>query len=170
MDGAVVPPAGRMVRLGVVLPADDAAATRLAVLCDRAGVDVVWAPDEQAAAMVAGLVHRATVAVRPATDEPWAATVAVSVGRTAAEARARANLDPAFDGGSGIVGALEDGQARLAALVEGGVTDLRCILPDAPDVHDLVAQLTAMVVGSPTTHRPDRPRSPDPPPPPWAAR
>ena len=53
-------------------------------------------------------------------------------------------------------------------MAAAGVTDLRCILPDAPDVHDVVAQLTAVAVGSLDTHGPGTARSPDPPPPPWA--
>ena len=64
---------------------------------------------------------------------------------------------------------MEDGQAVVAALAHDGVTDLRCRLPAAPDVADLVAQLTAMVVGSAATHQPGAARTPDPEPPPWAA-
>ena len=49
---AIRPPAGRLVRLGVVLPDDAGAARQLAALCDRAGVDVVWAPTPAVAADV----------------------------------------------------------------------------------------------------------------------
>jgi hypothetical protein len=159
--------AGRLVRLGVVLPADADAARQLAVLCDRAGIDVVWAPTSAIATAVSGLVSRAALAVLDA-DGPDRRTVGVSIGRTATEGEARALLDPEFSGD--VVGRLEDGQAVVAALAHAGVTDLRCRLPAAPDVADLVAQLTAMVVGSATTHRPGAPRTPDPAPPPWAPR
>jgi hypothetical protein len=50
------------------------------------------------------------------------------------------------------------------------VRDLRCVLPELPDVLDVLAQLPAMVVGHPSTHHPDAARSADPLPPPWAAR
>src|SRR5207253_9636285 len=36
-------------------------------------------------------------------------------------------------------------QARAIELAHLGVTDLRCILPNTPDVHDAIAQLTAIV-------------------------
>jgi hypothetical protein len=99
--------------------------------------------------------------------------VTVSIGRTVAEAEARAGLDPTFAGDrhparAGLFGTLEDCQAQVAAMAAAGVTDLRCILPDAPDVHDVVAQLTAVAIGSLDTHGPGTTRSPDPPPPPWA--
>ncbi len=162
----IEPPAGRLVRLGVVLPDDIGSAQLLATLCDRAGIDVVWAPTPAIAEAMAGMVSRAVVAVLD-PDDPARRTIGVSIGRTAAEAHARAAMDPAFTGD--VVGRLEDGQAAVAALAHAGITDLRCRLPAAPDVADLVAQLTAMVIGSPATHRPDAPRSPDPAPPPWAA-
>jgi hypothetical protein len=169
----VSPPPGRLVRLGVVLTDEMGAARRLAQLCDLAGIDVVWASDEVTAADVAGVVSRAAVEVLPASDEPWARTVPVSIGRTWAEAAARAELDPTFRGYGrpaevGLFGRLEECQAQVVTLAHQGVTDLRCVLPDAPDVHDVVAQLTAVAIGSLATHRPDAPRSPDPPAPPWA--
>jgi hypothetical protein len=160
------------VRLGVVI--GDRTNERVARLCDQAGLDVIWVLDESQAVEVAGGVRRAAVLVLPETDEPWARTVTVSIGRTSAEAIARAELDPSFSGlapraAGAVVGTLEDGQVAVAALAHAGVTDLRCALPDVPDLADLVAQLTALAVGSLTTHHPDAPRSPDPPPPPWAA-
>lgn len=169
MSGAtepIDPPAGRLVRLGVVLPTDADAARLLAALCDRAGVDVVWAATAATADAVAAQVDRCSVELLD-SDGPWRRTVGVSIGRTAAEAHARAQVDPAFSGE--IVGRLEDGQVAVAALAHAGVTDLRCRLPAVPDVADLVAQLTAMVVGTVATHHPDAPRTPDPAPPPWAA-
>ena len=41
------PPVGRLARLGIVLDADERAAS-LAQLCDRAGIDVVWLADRNA--------------------------------------------------------------------------------------------------------------------------
>ena len=172
----VAPPPGRLVRLGVVVrPGDPAGQQRLARMCDLAGVDVLWVDDEQVAVVVAGAVSRAQVLVRPEVDEPWARTVPVSVGRTPAEAEARAAMDPALTHygdleTDGLFGTLETAQLRVIELAHTGVTDLRCVLPDVPDVHDVVAQLTAVVVGSTTTHHPDAPRSADPEPPPWAGR
>jgi hypothetical protein len=172
----VEPPPGRLVRLGVVVrPGDPGGQHRLARMCDLAGVDVLWVDDEQVAVAVAGAVGRARVLVRPEVDEPWARTVPVSVGRTPAEAEARAALDPALAcygdlEADGLFGTIERAQLRVIELAHSGVTDLRCVLPDVPDVHDVVAQLTAVVVGSTATHRPDAPRSADPEPPPWAGR
>jgi hypothetical protein len=163
----ITPPAGRLVRLGVVISDDTGAARQLASLCDRAGVDVVWAPTSAVAAAVTGVVRRSLVEVLDG-DGPHARTLGISIGRTAAEGHARALLDPGFV--ADVEGRLEDGQAVVAALAHDGVTDLRCRLPAAPDVADLVAQLTAMVVGSAATHQPGAARTPDPEPPPWAAR
>ena len=44
----------------------------------------------------------------------------------------------------GIFGTLEECQDRVIALAHAGISDLRCILPAAPDVHDVIAQLTAV--------------------------
>jgi hypothetical protein len=176
MVEGVEPPPGRLVRLGVVVrPGDPAQQQRLARMCDLAGVDVLWVDDEQVAVAVAGAVSRAEVLIRPEVDEAWARTVPVSVGRTPAEAEARAAMDPTLSrygelGTDGLFGALESAQLRVIELAHAGVTDLRCVLPDVPDVHDVVAQLTAVVVGSTATHRPNAPRSADPAPPPWAGR
>jgi alkanesulfonate monooxygenase SsuD/methylene tetrahydromethanopterin reductase-like flavin-dependent oxidoreductase (luciferase family) len=157
-----------LVRLGIVLRGTGAA--DLAVLADRAGIDVVWVATADEAEALSARLSRSVVAVRPERDEPWARTLGVSIGRTSAEANARATLDVTFERDGAIVGTLETGQRRVAALAAEGVVDLRCVLPDTPDVADLVGQLTAMVVGSPQTHRPDAPRSADPPAPPWAGR
>ncbi|HET9600117.1 MAG TPA: hypothetical protein VFP08_00950 [Acidimicrobiales bacterium] len=169
------PPAGRLVRLGVVLRGTDPVAVhRLARMCDLAGIDVIWAADDHQAVEVGALVRTAQVLTRPAVDEAWARTLPVSIGRTPAEAEARAAMDPGladFGGAAvGLFGTVESAHARVAALAHAGVTDLRCVLPDLADVHDVVAQLTAAVVGTPGTHRPGAARSPDPDPPPWAAR
>ena len=87
------------------------------------------------------------VEVGPVLDEPWSRTIAVSLGRTRIEAIARAGLDPslqAFPEDERAIGSLEDCQAVVSRLSDEGVTDLRCVLPDTPDVHDVIAQLTAI--------------------------
>ncbi len=102
--------------------------------------------------------------------------VPVSIGRTSAEADARADAEPLFAASGhperiGIFGTLERCQERVIRLAYAGITDLRCRLPNTPDVHDAIAQLTAMVVGSTDVLAPDAPRSPDPEPPQgWGGR
>lgn len=99
-----------------------------------------------------------------------AVEVPVSIGRTSTEARARASAEPLFQeigdpAMVGLFGTLEQCQDRVIALAHLGITDLRCILPNTPDVHDAIAQLTAAVVGSVDVLTPEAPRSrpPDPP-------
>jgi hypothetical protein len=167
---------GRLARLGVVVRSQDPAQrNRLARMSDLAGVDVIWVADEHEAIELGRVVERAQVLVRPAEDEIWARTLPVSIGRTPAEAEARAAMDGELSTfgdleHDGLFGTLEAAQARVVELAHAGITDLRCVLPDVADVHDVVAQLTAVVVGAPDSHRPDAPRSADPAPPPWAAR
>lgn len=105
-----------------------------------------------------------------------AALVPVSIGRTGAEASARADLDPLFGqfgdpAEIGIFGTLEECQDRVIALAHAGISDLRCLLPNAPDVHDVIAQLTAIAVGTTDVLLPGALRSPAPPPPEgWGGR
>jgi alkanesulfonate monooxygenase SsuD/methylene tetrahydromethanopterin reductase-like flavin-dependent oxidoreductase (luciferase family) len=105
-----------------------------------------------------------------------AVLVPVSIGRTNAEAAARAEMDPEFSrfgdpARTGIFGTLEECQDRVIALAHAGVTDIRCILPGTPDVHDVIAQLTACTVGSTDVLRPGSLRSAAPPPPDgWGGR
>jgi alkanesulfonate monooxygenase SsuD/methylene tetrahydromethanopterin reductase-like flavin-dependent oxidoreductase (luciferase family) len=100
----------------------------------------------------------------------------VSVGRTATEARARWVAEPAFAAlgppeRAGVYGTLEQCHERVIALAHAGVTDLRCVLPNAADVHDVIAQVTAMTVGTPDKLAPGAPRSAAPPPPEgWGGR
>ena len=130
-----------------MLPNDLAVALHLAAVCDRAGIDVVWVRGEAAVAPVTAAVRRALVYALPDVDEPWARTIHYSPGRTSAEAIARAHLDPAFDREDAVIGTLEHCQAHVRELVAAGVGDLRCVLPDVSDVHDAVAQLSAIAVG-----------------------
>jgi alkanesulfonate monooxygenase SsuD/methylene tetrahydromethanopterin reductase-like flavin-dependent oxidoreductase (luciferase family) len=105
-----------------------------------------------------------------------AALVPASVGRTQAEAEARAAADPFFGRldrpeDFGIFGTLEECQDRAIALAHAGVTDLRCVLPDSPDLHDVIAQLTAITIGTTDVLVPGSLRSPAPPPPEgWGGR
>jgi len=94
----------------------------------------------------------------------------VSIGRTSAEAEARADAAPGFRAigrasRPALVGTLEQCQDRVIELAHAGVTDLRCIVPNTDDVHDVIAQLTAMVVGTVSVLTPSsaRSRAPDPP-------
>jgi len=165
---------GRLVRLGLIVPLDPTTA-RLATVCaDQAGFDVVWVLDDAAAETLRPILTRAVVAVLPAVDEPWARSVPVSIGRTAAEAAARVHDGDVGGLGhpaeSGLFGTLAAAQAVVAQLAADGVVDLRCAVPDVPDLPDVIAQLSAVAIGSPDTHFPGAPRTPDPPPPPWAGR
>lgn len=94
----------------------------------------------------------------------------VSVGRTTAEARARADAEPLFrtigePGSVGLFGTLEQCQEQVIELAHAGVTDLRCILPNAPDLPDVLAQLTATAIGTTDVLTPGsaKSKSPDPP-------
>jgi alkanesulfonate monooxygenase SsuD/methylene tetrahydromethanopterin reductase-like flavin-dependent oxidoreductase (luciferase family) len=94
----------------------------------------------------------------------------VSIGRTSAEALARAEAEPLFRQLSqrvpvGIIGRLEECQDRVIDFAHAGVTDLLCVVPNVPDIQDVIAQLTAMVVGNRQALTPGSPRSksPDPP-------
>jgi alkanesulfonate monooxygenase SsuD/methylene tetrahydromethanopterin reductase-like flavin-dependent oxidoreductase (luciferase family) len=144
----------------------------------RVADDVVLSPPGIGDIVTAiGAVHCAcAVAGRDPASLGIAVTLPVSIGRTSAEARARASAEPLFQGPNdptriGIFGTLEQCQQRVIELAHAGVTDLRCIVPNAPDVHDVIAQLTAMVVGSRAALRPDSPRSRDPDPPAgWGGR
>jgi alkanesulfonate monooxygenase SsuD/methylene tetrahydromethanopterin reductase-like flavin-dependent oxidoreductase (luciferase family) len=105
-----------------------------------------------------------------------AALLPVSIGRTQAEADARVAADPIFGlvgdpTEAGIFGTLEECQDRVIALAHAGVTDLRCIVPATVDVHDVIAQLTAITVGTTDVLVPGSLRSPAPPPPDgWGGR
>lgn len=94
----------------------------------------------------------------------------VSLGRTTAEAHARAAAEPIFTmvgrpQDVGLFGTLEQCQERVIELAHAGVTDLRCVIPSSADVHDVIAQLTAIAVGTIDVLMPGAPKSkpPDPP-------
>ena len=102
--------------------------------------------------------------------------VPVSIGRTRAEAEARSDGEVLFDvvgspADVGVFGTLEECQERVIAFAHAGVTDLRCYLPNNPDIHDVIAQLTAITIGTIEVLTPGAPRSRDPDPPQtWGGR
>ena len=107
---------------------------------------------------------------RDPSDIGVAAIVPVSIGRTRAEADARVATDPIFmtvgsPADTGIFGTLEECQDRVIALAHAGITDLRCIIPATLDVHDVIAQLTAITLGTTDVLIPGSLRSASPPPP-----
>ena len=167
---AVAPPRPR---ISAVAETADAVGRLLATVDDVVltawhHLDLETAADEaRAAAVDAG---------RDPTSLGVAALLPVSIGRTGAEASARADLDPRFaerghPADIGIFGTLEECQDRVIALAHAGISDLRCMLPDVPDVHDVIAQLTAITVGTTEVLRPGALRSPAPPPPEgWGGR
>jgi alkanesulfonate monooxygenase SsuD/methylene tetrahydromethanopterin reductase-like flavin-dependent oxidoreductase (luciferase family) len=100
----------------------------------------------------------------------------VSIGRTTAEAWARWESDEALAGLGppaqvAIFGTLEQSHEQVIRLAHAGITDLRCILPEAVDVHDVIAQLTALSIGTVDLLAPGSPRSRAPEPPKdWGGR
>jgi alkanesulfonate monooxygenase SsuD/methylene tetrahydromethanopterin reductase-like flavin-dependent oxidoreductase (luciferase family) len=150
---------------------------RLAWLAGVADDVLVAAADVDRVASHARTVRAAlALAGREAASLGVAVRLPLSIGRTVAEAAARWDAEPAFaDLGpptrAGVFGTLEHCHERVIALAHAGVTDLRCVLPRAPDVHDVIAQATAMTVGTVAQLAPGAPRS-EPPPPPegWGGR
>jgi alkanesulfonate monooxygenase SsuD/methylene tetrahydromethanopterin reductase-like flavin-dependent oxidoreductase (luciferase family) len=150
---------------------------RLAWLAGVADDVLVAAADVDRAAEQARALREAFgLAGRDPGSLGVAVRLPVSIGRTVAEAAARWNAEPAFANlgpptRAGVFGTLEQCHERVIALAHAGVTDLRCVLPNAPDVHDVIAQATAMTVGTVATLSPGAPRS-EPPPPPegWGGR
>ena len=110
-----------------------------------------------------------------ARGRPVLAEVTVSVGRTAAEARARADADELFmlaghPAQQGLFGTLEECQAAAARLAHAGATELVCYLPLASDLPDVLAQLRSIAIGAGVL-RPGEPPSAAPPPPAgWGGR
>jgi hypothetical protein len=150
---------------------------RLAWLAGVADDVLVVAADVDRAAEQARTLREAfALAGRDPASLGVAVRLPVSIGRTVAEATARWDAEPAFAAlgpptRAGVFGTLEQCHERVIALAHAGVTDLRCVLPNAPDVHDVIAQATAMTVGTVAKLVPGAPRS-EPPPPPegWGGR
>jgi alkanesulfonate monooxygenase SsuD/methylene tetrahydromethanopterin reductase-like flavin-dependent oxidoreductase (luciferase family) len=137
---------------------------------------VVAADVDRAAEQARALREAFALAGRDPASLGVAVRLPLSIGRTVAEATARWDAEPAFaalgpPARAGVFGTLEQCHERVIALAHAGVTDLRCVLPNAPDVHDVIAQATAMTVGTVAKLVPGAPRS-EPPPPPegWGGR
>jgi hypothetical protein len=170
------------VPLGLLVDADAA---------DLAGVDDAWLDrlvrvdgDGDAARPPAvfvpcapgrNLAGEVAAAASAAAGRPVLAEVTVSVGRTAAEARARADADELFTlaghpAEQGLFGTLEECQAAAARLAQAGATELVCYLPLAGDLPDVLAQVRSIAVGAGML-RPGEPPSAAPPPPAgWGGR
>jgi hypothetical protein len=155
---------GRRPALGtkpLALPARDAAGQAAAVF-------VPCAPGRDLTAEV-------SAAASAASGRPVLAEVTVSVGRTAAEARARADADELFTlaghpAQQGLFGTLEECQGTAARLAHAGATELVCYLPLASDLPDVLAQLRSIAIGAGVL-RPGEPPSAAPPPPAgWGGR
>jgi hypothetical protein len=70
----------------------------------------------------------------------------------------------------GIFGTLEECQQQVLALAKRGMVDLRCVVPSAPDLGDVIAQLSAVAAGTLQVLSVGG-RSPDPPAPEgWGGR
>jgi alkanesulfonate monooxygenase SsuD/methylene tetrahydromethanopterin reductase-like flavin-dependent oxidoreductase (luciferase family) len=150
---------------------------RLAWLAGVADDVLVAAADVDRVAEQARALREAfALAGRDPASLGVAVRLPVSIGRTVAEAAARWDAEPAFatlgpPARAGVFGTLEQCHERVIALAHAGVTDLRCVLPNAPDVHDVIAQATAMTVGTVAQLAPGAPRSAPPPPPEgWGGR
>ncbi|HEV8649364.1 MAG TPA: LLM class flavin-dependent oxidoreductase [Actinomycetes bacterium] len=147
---------------GLLLPGRDAAGAAL--------------PFEQVLAAAAEARQACLVAGRDPATLGIAARLPVSVGRTTAEAHARWQAEPAFarlgrPEEVAVFGTLERCHDRVIELAHAGVTDLRCLLPNSLDVHDVIAQVTAMTIGTLAQLTPGAPRSPAPEPPAgWGGR
>jgi hypothetical protein len=121
------------------------------------------------------LAGEVSAAASVAGGRPVLAEVTVSVGRTAAEARARADADELFalagyPAQQGLFGTLEECQATAARLAHAGATELVCYLPLASDLPDVLAQLRSIAIGAGVL-RPGEPPSAAPPPPAgWGGR
>lgn len=121
------------------------------------------------------LAGEVSAAAAATGGRPVLAEVTVSVGRTAAEARARADADELFTlaghpAQQGLFGTLEECQATAARLAHAGATELVCYLPLASDLPDVLAQLRSIAIGAGVL-RPGEPPSAAPPPPAgWGGR
>ena len=172
-DTRVLNPLGPRVRLSAAV--SDVESTRVLLpLVDEIILPGWWYADLESAADEA----RAQCAEmsREVGTLGVGALLPVSVGRTQAEASARAEMDNGFarfgdPAEVGIFGTLEECQDRVIALAHAGVTDLLCLLPRTDDVHDVVAQLTGITIGTTDVLQPGSLRSEAPPPPDgWGGR
>jgi hypothetical protein len=166
------PPSAVARWLGLIARRPGLDATQLALPAgDGAGTAAVFIP----CAPGRNLAGELSAAASAAGDRPVLAEVTVSVGRTAAEARARADADELFTlaghpAEQGLFGTLEECQATAARLAHAGATELICYLPLAADLPDVLAQLRSIAIGAGVL-RPGEPPSAAPPPPAgWGGR
>jgi hypothetical protein len=104
-----------------------------------------------------------------------AVELAASIGRTTAEAAARVEVDARLRGErdprrGGLFGTLEEGQGRVGELAHAGVTEIRCWIPDTPDLADVIAQLSAVPVGTLSPSHEGHRTRPPPAPAGWGGR
>jgi alkanesulfonate monooxygenase SsuD/methylene tetrahydromethanopterin reductase-like flavin-dependent oxidoreductase (luciferase family) len=165
---------GPAVTIEVVEQSSDTEIGQIALVADNV---LITAPPPQRLDDVVDQVRSGIVAAgRDASTVGIAAQVPTSVGRTTAEALARAEAEPLFrhlghPAEAGIFGTVEQCHERVVELAHAGVTDLICVLPNSPDVHDVIAQLTAAVIGTAEAFTPGAPRSAAPAPPEsWGGR
>jgi hypothetical protein len=121
------------------------------------------------------LAGAVSAAAATADGRPVLAEVTVSVGRTAAEARARADADELFTRAGhpaeqGLFGTLEECQATAARLAQAGATELVCYLPLASDLPDVLAQLRSIAIGAGVLRLGEPPSAAPPPPAGWGGR
>jgi hypothetical protein len=180
-EGSLVP-AGLAERLEAVLPAS--AAPFAAAIADRPNgwrgritVRIEGPADGPMAPGADGVVIPIWEFGRTAAapNLPVAVELAASIGRTTAEAAARLDADPRLrqrrdPRRGGLFGTLEQCQARVGELTQAGVAEVRCWLPDTPDVHDVIAQLSAVAVGALTPTEQGRHAQPPAPPAGWGGR
>ena len=96
-------------------------------------------------------------------DGNVAVCLPASPGRTEAEARARLARDPELEAvaatAAALVGTLEQCQESVGVLQAAGMRELRLRLPATSDLADVIAQTSALGVGSLARGRPGTPRS-----------
>ena len=122
-------------------------------------------------------IHSMIATARSAAEEAdrdpesvgFAVQLPVSVGRTNAESDVRVEIDDILAQmnarETGMQGDLEHCQDIMIEIAHLGVAEVRCVLPHVPDIDDVIAQLSATVVGTTDVLRPGTPRSEAPPPP-----
>ncbi len=121
-------------------------------------------------ALVATARRAADDAGRDPASMGFAVQLPVSVGRTDAESDVRVEIDDLLaqiDTRSfGVHGKLEHCQDTMIELAHLGIGEARCVLPNVPDIDDVIAQLTATAVGTTDVLKPGMARSAAPEPPP----
>lgn len=127
---------------------------------------------------LAGMIQAAREAAERVGRDPdslgLAVELPVSVGRTEGESDVRVEIDDLLSQmdtrAVGIHGKLEHCQDIVIELAHLGVADVRCVLPNVPDIDDVIAQLSATTIGTKDVLKPGAGRSEAPAPPPgWGS-